>query len=92
MFIKERTKVLIKSSTRIHLTYHFCATWCAFAWSSFPAQATPSVAANAGNVEVDRGEQGIHIHQGRMISVARWILIHWKMHPSSYQRSSCAPM
>ena len=49
-------------------------------------------AANAGNVEVDREEQGIHIHQGRMISVADWFLIHWKMHLSSCQQSSGAPM
>ena len=49
-------------------------------------------AANADNVEVDREEQGIHIHQGRMIYVADRFLIHWKMHPSSRQQSSSAPM
>ena len=59
-----------------HITHSRFWTLYAFVWSSFPVQTTPLAIANAGNVEEYQGEQGIHIHRGRMISVAGWFLIH----------------
>jgi len=56
-----------------HITHSRFRTLYAFVWSSFPVQTTPLAIANAGSVEEDREVQGIHIHQGRMISVVGWL-------------------
>ena len=74
MMVKEKLCVKQTESLR-NITHSSFRTLYAFVLSSFPVRTTQLAIANAGNVEEDRGEQGIYIHRGRMISVVGWFLI-----------------